>query len=71
MTKVTAPVYAFYRQAQLIIACTVLFLPDDQNALVNFLGSFPQGVLALLFVHAALLGIPFRRKVEVVSSGSR
>ena len=45
--------------------------PDDQNTLVNFLSSLPQRVLALLFVHAAFLGIPFWGKIEVVGSRSR
>ena len=45
--------------------------PDDQNALIDFLSSFPQRVLSLLFVHAAFLGIPFWRKIEVVGSRSR
>lgn len=49
---------------------TTANLPDNQDALVYLFGPFPQRVLALLFVHASLFGVPFWRKVEIVCSRS-
>lgn len=49
---------------------TTANLPDNQDSLVYLFGPLPQRVLALLFVHAALFGVPFWREVEVVCSRS-